>query len=113
MTRRRLSTRRRGEIFAEHKGVCALCNGKIQQNEAWELDHRIPLAMGGEDEPENWQLAHRKCHRAKTDVDVGQIAKAKRVEAKHNGTWAPRSRLPGSRDSGWKHTFRHGWVRRG
>lgn len=42
------------------------------------VDHDIPLALGGSDALTNWQLLCVPCHRAKTKLDVAQIAKAKR-----------------------------------
>jgi 5-methylcytosine-specific restriction endonuclease McrA len=44
-----------------------------------ELDHVIPLAMGGADDFENWQLLCRFHHLIKTVLDVKAIAKAKRL----------------------------------
>lgn len=113
MTRRRLSTRERARLFELHDGVCHICGEKIDGvRERWEIEHVIPFALTRDESDENMKPAHANCHKGKTAVDKGVIAKSKRVAAKHNGTWAPRSKLPGSRDSGWKHTFRHGWVRR-
>jgi len=44
-----------------------------------ELDHITPLALGGADEPANWQGLCQPCHAVKTRWDVGRIAKAKRL----------------------------------
>jgi 5-methylcytosine-specific restriction protein A len=98
--RRRYSAKQRAAIFAEHGGECHICGGKIGVGEAWDLDHVIPLALGGDDEPANLRPAHVKCHRGaggKTAEDVATIAKAKRREAKHAGAvvkrpWHPRLR---------------------
>lgn len=98
--RKRLSTRQRAEIFNAHAGTCSLCNGRIQAGEAWELEHTIPLAMGGADDPENLTPVHVKCHRAKTRGDVADIAKAKRREARHRGFWKAKRPMPGSKASG-------------
>lgn len=100
MTRRRpLSPTARLAIFTEHRGVCDICGGIIDGvREPWDLDHRIPLALGGEDEPDNLRPVHAKCHRgagSKTSVDVARIAKAKRVERKHMGAAKPRQPVGG------------------
>jgi len=89
-----ISAKKRVALFQSRGGLCHICGGKINVGEAWELEHRIPLAMGGEDIEANWELAHIKCHRAKTSDDVGQIAKAKRREARHLGGHVSRTPLP-------------------
>jgi 5-methylcytosine-specific restriction endonuclease McrA len=57
----------------------------ISPGEAWEVEHVIALAAGGEDEESNWKLAHKKCHTAKTKEDHKVISKVKRIYAKHIG----------------------------
>jgi 5-methylcytosine-specific restriction enzyme A len=89
MKRRHISTTSRLKLFLEKKGVCHLCLGKVSKGEAWDVSHVTPLEMGGADDESNWDVAHRKCHRAHTaTVDVPMIAKAKRREAKHLGAKA-------------------------
>lgn len=114
MTRSRWSRTRLAALFLAHDGRCHICGGKIGPGEAWDLEHRIPLALGGEDDEANCAPAHRKCHAAKTAADIGQIAKSKRVRAKHIGARAqPIRPLPGGKKSQWKQTIAGGWVRRG
>ena len=87
MTRRTWTPRRKLAVFEAHSGRCHLCHGKIDgTREPWELEHIIPLAMGGADDETNVAPAHVACHRAKTTKDAGQIAKANRVRAKHKGS---------------------------
>lgn len=103
MTKRRsLSTTQRVRIFEAHGGVCHLCEGKIQIGQPWDVSHETPLEMGGADDETNMKPAHRVCHRAHTAaVDVPQIARAKRRQAKHLGAvqkrpWSPyRKKLNG------------------
>ena len=65
--RRHLSTRERVRLFALHGGLCHLCGGRIDGvREAWEISHEVPLALGGAEEDENTEPAHRTCHRAWT-----------------------------------------------
>jgi 5-methylcytosine-specific restriction protein A len=88
--RKPISTKTRKAFFAAKGGVCSLCAGAIDPvKEAWEIEHVIPIAMGGADEASNWELAHAKCHKSKTKGDMKNLAKAKRREAKHTGTKAP------------------------
>lgn len=102
--RKRISTRERARLFALHNGICHLCGAKIDgTRERWEISHEIPLELGGADDDENRMPAHAKCHRAHTsEVDIPQIAKAKRVAAKHTGAYRSRSPMPGGRASKWR-----------
>ena len=111
MTRRRRTTLQRAAIFAAHNGTCHLCGGTIDgTRDAWDLDHVIPLALGGEDTDDNLRPAHRKCHRAKGDHT--KIAKGKRVAAKHTGARQSRHPLPGGKGSKWKRTIDGRTVKR-
>jgi len=96
MTKRKhRSAKERARLFKLFGGKCYLCNGAIDgTKEAWEIEHVIPLAQGGDDEDSNLQLAHAKCHKAKTVQDVGNIAKAKRREARHTGAAVPKRSIP-------------------
>ena len=100
---RRMSTSRRARIFTAADGVCHLCGQTIDgTREAWDVEHVVPYALTRDDSDDNLRPAHRSCHAAKTREDVGQIAKAKRVAAKHTGAHRPRASLPGSKGSKWK-----------
>lgn len=82
--RRPLSTARKVAIFLEAGGICHLCGGRIA-GKLWEVEHVIPLAMGGADDEANMRPAHKICHGEKTVDDLGKIAKAKRLEARRVG----------------------------
>lgn len=102
MSRRSISRKERAAIFARCGGQCHICGGKVGVGEAWDVEHIIPIALGGEDGGDNLAPAHSKCHRAKSAEDAGKLAKARSVEARHTGTYRPRSVIPGSKASGWK-----------
>jgi hypothetical protein len=104
MTRRRFSVRAYTARLAEFNGRCAdrECGCEITATSGLEWDHIIPLELGGLDEIENLQPLCRRSHKVKTLVDVGMIAKAKRVAAKHLGIKGRKAVLAGSRASGWK-----------
>jgi len=103
MTKRKtISSKQRLKLFQDHSGVCHICGGKINVGESWEVEHIIPIAMGGDDEPSNWRPAHTKCHKGKTKEDVTAIAKAKRREALHNGIKISRTPMPFGKNSKWK-----------
>src|SRR6056297_2954082 len=67
---RRMSAKRRAAVFAAHDGLCHICEGKIGVGEAWEVEHRIPLEISGDDSDGNLAPAHIACHRAKTKGDA-------------------------------------------
>ena len=100
--RKTISVKVRVALFQKHDGVCHLCGGKINVGEAWEVEHVIPFAMGGDDTEDNLRPAHTKCHKVKTVEDVGNIAKAKRREARHIGAKVSKSPMPFGRQSKFK-----------
>lgn len=115
-TRRHISTTERAAIFASAEGKCHLCGDKIDgTRDRWEVEHIIPLAMGGDEDrgSPNLQPAHVSCHAAKTLLDVTAIAKAKRLEARHSGALRKRSVIPGSKGSAFKKRIDGTVVRRG
>lgn len=79
--RKKLSPKRRFQVFLEGKGLCGICGEMIAG--PFEIDHRIGLARGGLDEPPNWQAAHPACHLQKTrTIDTPISAKIKRQSDK-------------------------------
>ena len=97
---RRMSTTRRARIFEAHGGRCHICGERIDgTRERWDVEHVVPYALTRDDSDDNLAPAHIACHREKTREDVARIAKAKRVKAKHEGAWQPRSILPGGKRS--------------
>ncbi len=102
MTKRRsLSPMRRLAVFEKAGGLCHICSTRIFPSDPWEVEHIIPLALGGADEPKNMGPAHKVCHAFKTSVNAGEIARAKRRKAKHIGIKKPGT-FPGGRQSKWK-----------
>lgn len=64
---------------AEHR--CEYCHApEVIFNVPFEVDHILPLAKGGTDEPSNWALACRVCNLRKLDaVDAIDPASGERV----------------------------------
>jgi 5-methylcytosine-specific restriction endonuclease McrA len=83
--------------------ACGLCGLPIAPGEAFEVDHRVPLGLGGSEDDSNLEPLHIACHKTKTAADLRSIAKAKRIKAKHDGTYPPSGRRIRSR----------GFVKRG
>lgn len=102
--RKRRTAEHREAICKAHGWICHICGLLVDPvRNRWELDHVIPLAAGGTDDDDNLAPAHAKCHLEKTVKDVGEIAKGKRMRARHLGTRTPPQRpVPGSRRSKWK-----------
>lgn len=57
--------RRQQRLMLEQATHCALCGQPPTPNNPLVIDHRIPLAHGGPDQPTNWQAAHRTCNLTK------------------------------------------------
>jgi 5-methylcytosine-specific restriction protein A len=114
MTRRTWTAKRKLALFEAHRGICHICGWPIDgTREAWDVEHVVPVALGGEDAEANCAPAHVRCHRQKTAGDVARIAKAERVRAKHNGAKPARKAIiPGSKASGWKRTITGQTIRR-
>ena len=100
--RKSISTKKRVALFQKRDGICHICGGKIHVGEQWELEHQIPLSMGGEDVESNWYLAHTKCHKTKTKEDMGNLSKAKRREAKNLGAKKSKTPMPFGKNSKFK-----------
>lgn len=86
--RKGFTTKQRAAVFLESGGICHICQGKIQVGQAFDIDHVIPLALGGTNEPDNLRPVHVRCHRgtdSKTSDDVKAISRADRLAKKHFG----------------------------
>jgi 5-methylcytosine-specific restriction protein A len=90
---------------------CRQCQRPIAGKLRAEMDHIVPLILGGLHRESNLQLLCNECHSAKSKLDVRLKAKVARVHKKHLGIRKP-SRFPGSRDSRWKKRMDGSVVRR-
>lgn len=74
-------------LYAKQKGMDALCKVPLPPlyvgpwwnrsfNPEIEIDHRIPKAKGGIDDPSNLQLTHRSFNRAKRDLTGQELRRA-------------------------------------
>lgn len=104
--RKTLTPRMRLKVWENHKGICALCNGKIDGiRERWIVEHMRALELGGADDESNMAPVHEVCAMLKTsgpEGDHARAAKAKRVKSKHLGIKKSKNPLPGSKGSKWK-----------
>lgn len=53
----------RDEILKRMGNKCAMCNGRIERTQDFQLHHIEPVSLGGPDSPENITLVCLKCHR--------------------------------------------------
>ena len=75
--RRRPSRWLRRRIIEAQSSKCLACGAPIGI-ECVDMDHIVPLALGGLNHTDNWAALCRACHKGKTAKDLRQIAKAKR-----------------------------------
>jgi 5-methylcytosine-specific restriction endonuclease McrA len=102
-SRKRFSVKERLQIALRDDWQCCLCKARIDPvRDPWILEHKIPLASGGDNEPENIGLAHQRCAIEKTKEDLARIAKGKRIAEKHMGARKSARPMAGSRASKWK-----------
>lgn len=80
-------------IWTRCEGRCALSGRKLRPGDAYDFDHIIALAAGGEHRETNIQLVSREAHKIKTADDVKVKSKIARVRAKHLGVF-PKSKRP-------------------
>lgn len=89
MTRNEFTMKVRQQAFERCKNFCEVCGGNLGIRK-YEFDHIIPYFLTQDSGASNCQVVCLPCHRGeggKTADDAAVIAKVKRLEAKHNGTW--------------------------
>jgi len=73
-------------IFDRENGICHLTGAKIDPvRDAWDLDHRVSLILGGEHRESNLFPALKEPHRKKTAAEVAVKSKIARTRKKHLG----------------------------
>lgn len=92
--RKQFSKKSLEKLLAEFNGKCRMCTCAIDGTSGLEWDHRIPLALGGDDDLKNLEPLCIRCHRTKTKGDVTQIAKATRQRQRNLGIRKPKARIP-------------------
>lgn len=69
-------------VATKTRDCCAICGNPAKPGE---VDHVIPLILGGKHRESNLQWLCRPCHAAKTTLDVKLKAKVARVRKKNLG----------------------------
>jgi 5-methylcytosine-specific restriction endonuclease McrA len=52
----------RNAILSKTGSRCHICGGRIETDDAWQVDHLVPHAVGGDDLIENYLPAHSMCN---------------------------------------------------
>jgi 5-methylcytosine-specific restriction protein A len=88
---RQMSAGRRARIIERDHGACVrpACETPTDR---LQVDHIVPLALGGADKDWNCETLCHSHHLLKTKADIAAIAKAKRREAAHTGKRPPTKR---------------------
>ena len=86
LKRDKLTPAQRLEIAEANDFICHITALPIDPvKDAWEIDHIIPLWMGGMDEGDNMAPVLSWAHKQKTADEAGTRAKANRIKVKHFG----------------------------
>ena len=119
MLRREFSKAVLRAAFARADGRCegvrtdgsrCLCTLQVGR---FHYDHIVPAALTEDASLNNCQVLCRPCHAAKTVVDVGVIARVRRLRDRHVGIVDPDRRpFPGGRASPFKRLIGGGVIRR-
>lgn len=83
----------RQRVFDAHGGICHISGRKIAPGEAWELEHKVALILGGEHRESNLAPALKEFHKVKTAAEMKVKAKIASVRKKHTGITKPEGRI--------------------
>ncbi|MGN6099852.1 MAG: HNH endonuclease [Devosia sp.] len=100
-------------IFRDHEGRCHISGRKSGPADAWDVEHVIPLSMGGEHRESNLAPALRDKHKEKTRVEAKARARGDAAAKRHLGLTKPKHPMPGSRNSKWRRRMDGTVERRG
>lgn len=64
MNRKRINKEERQQVYEKYGGHCAYCGRKIEYKDM-QVDHMIPLRLGGADDMSNYMPACRMCNHYK------------------------------------------------
>ena len=69
MKRKKLKKEERENIYNKYNGRCAYCGSKIEYKDM-QIDHVVPLRIGGKDEISNMLPSCRSCNHYKATLDI-------------------------------------------
>ena len=76
-------------VWDREEGLCHRCRREIPADDAWIIEHRLAIILGGANAEGNLCLTCSWCKPAKDAEDVAAKAKTAAVRAKHLGIRAP------------------------
>ena len=91
-TRKGMGPSRRARILARFDGTCAYPGCNIA--DSLQIDHTIPVALGGAEDDANLRPLCNYHHMQKTKLDVKMIAKAKRIIKRDAGEGRVKRKIP-------------------
>jgi 5-methylcytosine-specific restriction enzyme A len=80
-------------VFEAAGGICHISGRKIQTGEAWELEHKTALILGGEHRESNLAPALVAPHKEKTKAEMKVKGKIARTRKKHVGITRPKQSI--------------------
>lgn len=83
-------------VWDREEGLCHRCRRQIPADDAWIIEHRLAIILGGANAEQNLCLTCSWCKPIKDAEDVAAKAKTAAVRAKHLGI-APKSAWPSQR----------------
>lgn len=100
-------------VFLRFDGRCQCgCNRTIRSGEAWRLDHKVALILGGSHRETNFQPILTEHDKAKVRGEVREKSKTYSRRKRHYGIRKAKGLpMPGTKASGWKKKF-DGTVKR-
>lgn len=99
--RKQFSPARRMRVLGNQGWWCANCGVRLADGRtriillSFEIDHRLPLELGGSNDDANLEALCVPCHHLKTAADVARIAKARRIRRKEAGETRPKRPITG------------------
>lgn len=76
-------------IFKRYEGRCYMSGREIRPGDAWELEHRTALILGGEHRESNLAPVLGEFHKAKTAAEMKVKAKTDALAKRHVGIVDP------------------------
>ena len=77
--------KRTATLLKNQKGKCNHCGLMFRDGDQLNIDHIIPLSVGGQDIYGNLQLLHKHCHDIKSAQDRGMYDKHQSIEERYEG----------------------------
>lgn len=70
--RKKLTAEERKDVYLKYSGHCAYCGKEIEPSEM-QVDHLVPLYLGGKDEADNWMPSCRMCNHYKSTYTLEKL----------------------------------------